>query len=197
MIKMAKMMKITKTLKTQKYSLATTFSTRCGAEKQESGFSKSKAAKDGFQNYCKTCSKTYLSEWQNENREHYNAYFRNRYRNNENHRLAKLNRVRIYQTVKKTPHDKASSRLASLVLLGAPISVVNLWLDFTGNYTTRSGLMHIDHFIPCAKFDLSDPEQQKECLSYMNLRIIPASENLSKNAKLPTKSEYINHINMS
>jgi len=30
----------------------------------------------------------------------------------------------------------------------------------------------------------------------MNLRILPASENLSKNAKLPTKSEYLNHINM-
>jgi len=56
--------------------------------------------------------------------------------------------------------------------------------------------MHIDHFIPCAKFDLSDHEQQKECFNWMNLRLIPASANLSKNAKLPTKTEYMNHINM-
>jgi len=56
--------------------------------------------------------------------------------------------------------------------------------------------MHIDHFIPCAKFDLNDPEQQRECFNWMNLRIIPASKNLSKNAKLPTMAEYINHINM-
>jgi len=56
--------------------------------------------------------------------------------------------------------------------------------------------MHIDNFIPCAKFDLSDPEQQRECFNWMNLRIIPASENISKNVKLPTKNEYMNHINM-
>jgi len=56
--------------------------------------------------------------------------------------------------------------------------------------------MHIDNYIPCAKFDLEDPEQQRECFNWMNLRIIPASKNLSKNAKLPTKAEYLNHISM-
>jgi len=55
--------------------------------------------------------------------------------------------------------------------------------------------MHIDHFIPCAKFDLSNPEQQRECFNWINLRIMPASENISKNAKLPTKAEYIDHVN--
>jgi len=115
---------------------------------------------------------------------------RNRYQNNEEHRIAQLNRQRVYQAVK---NNKISSTLS---LLGAPISVVNIWLDFTGRYTTRSGLTHIDHFIPCVQFDLSDPEQQRESFSWINLRIIPASENISKNAKLPTKNEYMNHINM-
>jgi len=56
--------------------------------------------------------------------------------------------------------------------------------------------MHIDNFIPCAKFDLTDPQQQMECFSWMNLRIMLASENISKNAKLSTKQEHINHVNM-
>jgi len=56
--------------------------------------------------------------------------------------------------------------------------------------------MHIDNFIPCAKFDLEDPKQQRECFNWMNLRIIPASKKMSKNAKLPTKAEYIDHVNM-
>jgi len=28
---------------------------------------------------------------------------------------------------------------------------------------------HIDHIIPCDKFDLSDPKQQEECFNYKNL----------------------------
>jgi len=174
----------------QKYSLTTKYCNRCEVEKLASEFSKRKVSRDGLQSYCKNCSKTYLSEWQENNREHYNEYMR-RYMNNAEHSIANLNRVRMYKALKKTP--KTSS---SISLLGTTISVVNLWLYFTGNYTSRLPLMHIDHFIPCAKFDLEDPAQQRECFNWMNLRTIPASKNLSKNVNLPTKAEYIDHINM-
>jgi len=69
----------------------------------------------------KDCSKTYLSKWQDENREHYNEYMRNRYQNNGGHRIAHLNRQRVNQAVK---HNKPAC--STLSLLGAPISVVNL-----------------------------------------------------------------------
>jgi len=127
---------------------------------------------------------------------------RNRYRNNEGHRIAQLNRQRVHQAVKRYRNTGSTTSLkvcSTFSLLGAPSwEFVNLWLDFTGTryQTCHSGLMHIDNCIPCAKFDLSDPEQQRECFYWMNLRIMPASENISKNAKLPTKAEYINHINM-
>jgi len=175
---------------TQIYPLATKYCNRFEIENLTNEFSKRKASLDGLQRYCRDCMSVYHSKWQDENREHRNKYMRNIYQNNEEHRLTHLNRVRIYQAVK---NKKVS---LSISLLGHPISVVNLWLDFTGNYTTRSPLMHIDNFIPCAKFDLKDPGQRKECFKWMNQRIIPASENLSKNAKLPTKTEYLNHINM-
>jgi hypothetical protein len=42
--------------------------------------------------------------------------------------------------------------------------------------------IHIDHIRPCASFDLSDPEQQKLCFNYKNLRPMLAHENLSKNS---------------
>lgn len=35
------------------------------------------------------------------------------------------------------------------------------------NYGT---LWHIDHIIPCAKFNLADPEEQKRCFHYTNLQ---------------------------
>jgi hypothetical protein len=44
---------------------------------------------------------------------------------------------------------------------------------------------HIDHVIPCAAFDLSQPEQQRLCFSYKNLQPLWALDNLRKNASLP------------
>lgn len=42
---------------------------------------------------------------------------------------------------------------------------------------------HIDHIKPCAKFDLTDSEQQRACFHYTNLQALPVLENLKKGAK--------------
>ena len=39
---------------------------------------------------------------------------------------------------------------------------------------------HIDHIIPCHKFDLSDIEQQKKCFQYSNQRPLWAKDNLKR-----------------
>jgi hypothetical protein len=46
------------------------------------------------------------------------------------------------------------------------------------------GKWHIDHIIPCGLYDLSDPEQQKICFHYTNLRPLWAEENQRKNKYL-------------
>ena len=48
----------------------------------------------------------------------------------------------------------------------------------------KRGLIHIDHIIPCASFDLTDPKQQAKCFHYTNLQPLWAKENLIKGAKL-------------
>ena len=42
---------------------------------------------------------------------------------------------------------------------------------------------HIDHIRPCSSFDLSIPEQQKECFNYKNLQPLWARENIIKSNK--------------
>ena len=43
---------------------------------------------------------------------------------------------------------------------------------------------HIDHIIPCAKFDLTKAEEQKKCFHYTNMQPLWATENLSKGSKV-------------
>jgi hypothetical protein len=43
---------------------------------------------------------------------------------------------------------------------------------------------HIDHIIPCALFDLTDPEQQRKCFHYTNLQPLWWMDNILKGKKL-------------
>jgi len=46
------------------------------------------------------------------------------------------------------------------------------------------GEIHIDHIIPCSRFDLSKPEHQHACFHYSNLRPLWATDNLRKGKRL-------------
>lgn len=56
-----------------------------------------------------------------------------------------------------------------------------LQLKFTENMNWNNyGNWHI---VPCAKFDLTDPAQQKTCFHYTNLQPLWAADNMAKGAK--------------
>jgi len=84
---------------------------------------------------------------------------------------------------------KAASTFA---LLGCNIEQFKIHIEskFTQDMSWENvlnGAIHIDHIKPCAKFDLKDPEQQKECFSWQNLQPLWWYDNLSKGAKLDYK----------
>jgi hypothetical protein len=55
-----------------------------------------------------------------------------------------------------------------------------------GMHWNNYGKWHIDHIRPCASFDLTDPEQQRQCFHYTNLQPLWARENIQKGARLIT-----------
>jgi hypothetical protein len=49
------------------------------------------------------------------------------------------------------------------------------------------GEIHIDHIVPCCRFELSTPEQQRQCFHYSNLQPLWATDNLRKGKRLSTE----------
>lgn len=52
------------------------------------------------------------------------------------------------------------------------------------NHGNRKGQWSIDHIIPCASFDLTDPGQQKKCFHFTNTKPCWAVLNASKGCKV-------------
>ena len=50
--------------------------------------------------------------------------------------------------------------------------------------------IHIDHIMPCAIFDLSNPDEQRRCFHYTNLQPLFAADNLSKSRKITARREW-------
>ncbi len=124
------------------------------------------------------------------NKERYNKTsnlrYVNRYKTDENFKLAKTIRQRIREDFKNNNGTKAHK---TKELLGCSIREAKEHLEKQfkegmtwGNHGTSG--WHIDHIIPCASFDLTDHEQQKKCFHYTNLQPLWAKENISKGSKI-------------
>ena len=99
-------------------------------------------------------------------------------------RLA-ANRIRTLVTnaIKRSGSEKAAK---TEDLLGCTVAEARAHLEaqfLPGMTWDNHGEWHIDHIRPCASFDFSDPQQQKECSHYSNLQPLWAKDNLSKSDK--------------
>lgn len=52
------------------------------------------------------------------------------------------------------------------------------------NWDNYGSYWHIDHIMPCASFDLTDPDQQKVCFNWQNLQPLEARKNIIKSNKI-------------
>ncbi|MCR8914236.1 hypothetical protein FDP08_12835 [Marinobacter panjinensis] len=113
-----------------------------------------------------------------QSREWYREYEKRRRQEDIDWRISKSLRDRLYKAVSR---DSKSESAVSLI--GCSISELkeHLSSQFDADMSWENyGEWHIDHVRPCVSFDLSDPEQQKDCFNYRNLQPMWGDENRSK-----------------
>lgn len=94
-------------------------------------------------------------------------------------------RSRTNDAIKRCGASKSSK---TLELLGCSLKSLKSYIESKfldgmnwDNYGYHG--WHIDHIRPCCSFDLTDPEQQKQCFHYTNLQPLWAKDNLRKHGK--------------
>jgi len=188
--------------------------TKCKSQKTNEEFSKSKTRKSGFRSYCKICEQTDRMIWYRANKSKAKATCAAYYQSNKteikvavrerskkrrkqdiNYRLT----INLRRRLNNALHGNNKSK-KTLALLGCTIEALKQYLSSKfeqGMTWDNYGKWHIDHVIPCCKFDLSKAEQQEQCFHYSNLQPLWAKDNLMKsgNITFPTPtSSYQNSI---
>lgn len=123
-------------------------------------------------------------EYRENNRDKINANSVERRKTNPQSKASHNLRDRIIKALKAQGTFKSES---TIKLVGASIPFVKKWIESKfkpgmswDNYGKGKGKWNIDHIRPCASFDLTDLEQQRECFHYSNLQPLWSEDNLIK-----------------
>jgi hypothetical protein len=102
-----------------------------------------------------------------------------------NWRLTKNLRTRIWWALKKNAKSANTETLIGCSIDSFKIYIESLFdLEMSwGNYGNKEGQWSVDHIIPCDHFDMTNPEHQKRCFHFSNLRPFWHLDNLRKGAK--------------
>jgi len=123
------------------------------------------------------------SQYFQKNKEKRKKYVNFKYSNDIEFMLKKKIRSRFYEIIKINKSEKC------LDLIGCSVIFLKKHIESQfkdGMNWENYGLYgwHIDHIIPCASFDLTDPNQQKKCFHYTNLQPLWAKDNWKKKDKI-------------
>lgn len=121
-----------------------------------------------------------VREWRKNNPE----YKKKRWKSDLKYRITENLRGRVYKAIKAQSSLKNNT---TIDLVGCTIPELKNYIasKFDSKMSwSNYGEWHIDHIIPCSKFDLTDLLQQKLCFHYTNLQPLWAKDNLRKGAKI-------------
>jgi len=112
-------------------------------------------------------------------------YMRERYRSDPTYRLMRNLRNRVRAALQGN-----SKSAATEALLGICADECRKYIEalFTEGMSWDSNI-HIDHIVPCASFDLNDPQEQRKCFHYTNLQPLWGVDNLKKSDRITPQAE--------
>jgi hypothetical protein len=116
---------------------------------------------------------------------YYRRYMATQRKMMTNRGLGMALRNRLYCALRRA---NANKNIKTHELIGCTITELRQHLEaqFTDGMTWHNygkDGWHIDHIRPCASFDLSDSEQQRQCFHYSNLQPLWALDNIRKGAR--------------
>lgn len=113
------------------------------------------------------------------------VYIRKRRRTDPEFKLLSNLRKRVWDSIVRDAGAKKSASTSKLLGSTIPEFRAHLESQFRPGMTWENygPVWHIDHIKPCAKFDLLDPAQQRECFNFKNQQPLFAVENLAKGAR--------------
>jgi hypothetical protein len=172
----------------------------CGINKNISEYPVDKTLKTKYRGQCKKCGNIACKKYYDQNkikvlkkRKQYNIlettkknnrnYIKNKRKNDINYKIKDNIRRRINYAIKHSKKSDSSKELLGCTLDQFKKYIESLWLDGMGWHNYGKEGWHLDHILPCASFDLTDPEQQKKCFHYSNIQPLWARDNWSKGCK--------------
>ena len=123
-------------------------------------------------------------EYMQRRRESQNRCWRRRWDSDPQFKMACVCRSRLHDVLGRKEKAANSRELVGTDWAGL---VAHLEAQFLPGMSWENygyETWHVDHIRPCASFDLTDPEQQRQCFHYTNLQPLWAKDNLSKSARL-------------
>jgi hypothetical protein len=143
----------------------------------------------------------YRDEWYQQNKAHHSKLTKKYYENHKSEIYLKQKQRRVNDinfklicNLRRRLHHVLKGKnkcKKTLDLLGCTMEQLKLHLEqqFNNgmnwdNYGFGIDKWKLDHIIPCASFDLSDPEQQKKCFHYTNLQPLWQLENILKSDRI-------------
>ena len=132
-------------------------------------------------------TKQYNKKYRLGHKEHRNQHQRERKKNDPNFKLAMSISSRMTAALKGISKSASTMELLGCTREEFWTHLEKSFYDcrITGEEMTRfnHGKWHVDHIIPCASFDLTDPEQQRICFNWKNYQPLWALDNMLKGAR--------------
>ena len=188
---------------------------KCGLPKLKNCFHKDKSKKDGLNHICKDCVKAKDAKRYQENKDEIkadnakpeakakkaeydqarhakpatkarrNARRKERRQTDEGYRIEVNLRARLYKAM---GGEKKSVSTMKLVGLQSG-TAINGYLNWKSPWFKEQGVpseeLATDHIIPCAEYDLENPDEQRACFHFINLQRLTNTDNMNKGDKVP------------